>query len=108
MVVTFENTYSDMNFLAGGKWAIKELGDYLYVYFETKPGCGHFAPSAVALEKGASHFWGKEDSVAWMNTYALDDGGEGAIVVYKIEDGVTKFKLGLNYGAGPSYEFSPR
>ena len=108
MVVTFENNSSDIDFLANSQWGIKELGDYLYVYFETKPGCGYFAPSAVTLEKGADQFWGKEDAVAWMNTYVPDAGGEGALVIYKIKDGATKFKLGLNYGAGPAYGFSTR
>ena len=108
MVTTFENTYEDLSWLLNSKWAINELGDYLYAYFETKPGCGHFAPSAVTLEKGYDHFWGKEHSVAWTNTYVPEGGGEGAIVIYKVKDGATKFKLGLNYGAGPSYEISVR
>lgn len=108
MVTTFEETYEDMSWLANSQWAIKNLGDYLYVYFEAKPGCGHFAPSAVLLEKGYDKFWGKQHSVAWGNTYVPENGGEGALVIYKVKDGATKFKLGLNYGAGPFYEFSAR
>jgi hypothetical protein len=108
MVTTFEETYEDMSWLTNSQWAIKDLGDYLYVYFEAKPGCGHFAPSAVLLERGYDKFWGREHSVAWGNTYVPQNGGEGALVIYKVKDGATKFKLGLSYGAGPSYEFSAR
>ncbi len=108
MVTTFEETYDDMSWLANSQWSIKETGDYLYVYYEVKPNCGHFAPSAVILEKGYDSFWGKEDSIAWTNTYKLEDGGDGAVVIYRVKDGATKFKLGLNYGFYASYEFSVR
>jgi len=106
-VNTFD-TYGDEMFLLDSWWRIKEMGDYLYVFFESKPGCGFFDSTAVTLEKGYEPYWEKHNSYAWHNSWEREDGFGASVVVYKIKDGVTKFKLGLNHGAGPFYEFSAR
>lgn len=107
-VNTFD-TYDDAEFLATNSlWRIKEMGDYLYIHFETNPGCKGFDSKSVTVEKGYDPYYEKHNSYSLVNSFYEDSGVGRYVTTYKVKDGATKFKLGLNYGAGPFYEFSAR